>query len=440
MDLISIKKTTLRIFFINILIFFVIFFVILSFIAIEARFSNRAEYTYMRAFETKDACMQSLHGKLSIEQSKQLNRGSGGIEKYCASIASIPPEWNEARTYWDYHYYSSTELKTPDLNFNGIDQYNSRLVPCSLPRDADSPKFIVWIFGGSTMQNMETSDEGTIANHFCLNQATKGPLQVSNFGVGSFQSELEVAKLLNIYKLNIRDKSQLPNLVIFYDGFNDSQRLMIGGSWAGLPPGVSNRISAMYTTQSSLNRSAYWFIRSINDMYKKAAGDKKNIISDGLNFLIDKFERSTTTNKMINQKVDWNAELDDKLLTSQAYVHDQKVLVGICESLNIYCVTVLQPVLSLRNKPIGEIETNIFEVQEKLGVNSMTRRFYREVKSELIKIRSNNYQLIDLSSLPNWGKYADLSFFYDFGHTGFYSSEIIGAEISNEISRLQIRK
>ncbi|MCF8196956.1 MAG: hypothetical protein K9J38_13230 [Polynucleobacter sp.] len=438
----SIKRKTsfLRIFFLNILIFIAILFVVLSSIAIEARISNRTEYSHLKVSETEADCMQSLHSKLSLEQSRLLNRDPGEIKKYCASRALMTPEWLEARTYWDYHYYSSTELKTPSLNFNGIDQYNSRSVPCSLRKDGDQPKFIVWIFGGSTMQNMETSDELSIANQFCLNQTPKGSLQVSNFGVGSFQSELEIAKLLNIYKLTIRDKSQLPNLVIFYDGFNDSQRLMIGGSWAGLPPGVSNKISSLYTTQSSFDRAGYWLIRTISDWFTRLAGDKKNFISDGFRILIDKIEKHSSTNYLINTKVDWKEELDGKLLTSQAYIHDQKVLLGICESLNLRCVVILQPVLSLRNKPIGDIEQNNFEAQEESGSNFVTKRFYREVKSELIRIRSNNYKLIDLSDLPNRNEYAHLPFFYDFGHTGYYSGEILGREISNEIARMQILK
>jgi Fe-S cluster assembly iron-binding protein IscA len=215
---------------------------------------------------------------------------------------------------------------------------------------------------------------------------------------------------------------------------------MIGGSWAGLPPGVSNRISSLYTTQSSFDRAGYWSIRTMADWFTRLAGDKKNFISDNFRIIIDKKEKNSSTNYLINTKVDWREELDGKLLTSQAYIHDQKVLLGICESLNLRCVVILQPVLSLRNKPIGDIEQNNFEAQEKSGTNQATRRFYREVKSELIRIKSNNYKLIDLSDLPNSNKYSDLPFFYDFGHTGFYSGEIIGREISNEIERLKIFK
>ena len=270
------KNPIFKIFLFNIIIFLAIFIVLISFIAIEARSSNRVQYSYLRAFESENACMQSLHAKLSLEQSRLLNADPDEVKMYCASRAMILSEWLEARTYWDYHYYSNTELHTPRINFNGTDKFNSRLVPCSVYSARGKSKFIVWIFGGSTMQNMETSDEDTIANHFCLNFPPKFSIQVSNFGVGSFQSELEIAKMLNICKLNIQDKSKLPHLLIFYDGFNDSQRLMIGGSWAGLPPGVSNKISALYTTESSINRSFYWFMRAIDDGYKKAAGGKKH--------------------------------------------------------------------------------------------------------------------------------------------------------------------
>ena len=108
-----------------------------------------------------------------------------------------------------------------------------------------------------------------------------------------------------------------------------------------------------------------------------------------------------------------------------------------CEELQIKCFVFLQPLLSQREKPVGDIEINKFELQELNGINKVVNKFYDEVKSELKEksVNSNFYNFIDLSQLINEPKFSDIPFFYDFGHTGFYTSKFIGQEMGRILNK-----
>jgi len=122
-------------------------------------------------------------------------------------------------SYYDYFLFAAapTPVKTDLMTFTNY--YSSRKVPDSAPVGSNAP--IVWIFGGSTMQNMETTDELTIANQVAVNLKKAGySATVVNCGTGGFQSSLENIKFQEL--LRQVPANERPALVIFYDGFNDA--------------------------------------------------------------------------------------------------------------------------------------------------------------------------------------------------------------------------
>lgn len=62
--------------------------------------------------------------------------------------------------YYDEFIYATAPVSLTHVNFT--DYYSARLTPNSVP--LSDAKNIVWTFGGSTMENRETTDELTIAN------------------------------------------------------------------------------------------------------------------------------------------------------------------------------------------------------------------------------------------------------------------------------------
>ena len=96
-----------------------------------------------------------------------------------------------------------------------------------------------------------------------------------------------------------------------------------------------------------------------------------------------------------------------------------------------------QPLLSQRKKPVGEIEIKKYKFQDLNGVNKLVNRFYNEVKTEQSEnfLNSNFYNFIDISQLINQPKFSEIPFFYDFGHTGFYTSKFIGKEMARILNK-----
>ena len=80
-------------------------------------------------------------------------------------------------------------------------------------------EFTIWMFGGSTMRGNGSPDWGTIPSQLAemFEQAGQAAC-VRNFGEGAWVSTQEVTELM----LALKSETRKPNLVIFYDGANDT--------------------------------------------------------------------------------------------------------------------------------------------------------------------------------------------------------------------------
>jgi lysophospholipase L1-like esterase len=80
---------------------------------------------------------------------------------------------------------------------------------------------VIWLFGGSTLRGATDHDDRTIPSYLAgiLNQAgSPTAYTLVNFGVDSFNSLLET----KYFQKELIENPQGPDLVIFYDGANDS--------------------------------------------------------------------------------------------------------------------------------------------------------------------------------------------------------------------------
>lgn len=126
----------------------------------------------------------------------------------------------------------------------------------------------IWMFGGSTMRGATDYDSRTIASYLAtyLNSGDRGlRFQVVNFGINSFNSLLEVKYL----EKALIEMPSRPDLIIFYDGANDTKyfiehrtadghygyrrvRALIEGyygSWIGLFKPITAAIQASFTRE-----------------------------------------------------------------------------------------------------------------------------------------------------------------------------------------------
>ena len=80
---------------------------------------------------------------------------------------------------------------------------------------------VIWMFGGSTTRGATDYDDRTIPSYLAgiLNQSGRqASFTLVNFGVDSFNSLLET----KYFQKELIENPQIPDLVIFYDGANDS--------------------------------------------------------------------------------------------------------------------------------------------------------------------------------------------------------------------------
>jgi hypothetical protein len=137
-------------------------------------------------------------------------------------------------------------------NYINVDSDGIRLTPApeANHQKAASP-LRIFMFGGSTMWGTGARDHMTIPAILVRELMSKGiSCQIINFGESGYVSTQEVIELL----LQLQ-KKKIPDVVIFYDGANDTysayqQRV------AGLPQNESNR--AMEFNASKLDRTQLW--------------------------------------------------------------------------------------------------------------------------------------------------------------------------------------
>ena len=100
--------------------------------------------------------------------------------------------------------------------FINIDQDGNRVTPTTR---CDSNSYVVFMFGGSTMWGWGATDSQTIPAYFQteLSKSVGRPVCVRNFGQLGWVSTQSVIELLRHLQAG-----EIPNLVVFYDGLNDT--------------------------------------------------------------------------------------------------------------------------------------------------------------------------------------------------------------------------
>jgi lysophospholipase L1-like esterase len=96
------------------------------------------------------------------------------------------------------------------------------------PRRPDRRR-VVWMFGGSTTRCDDSADDQTIASQLAVALDARFPgldIEVRNYGESSFNSLLEVKYLQKV----LIENPAPPDLILFYDGFNDASYLLQYGN------------------------------------------------------------------------------------------------------------------------------------------------------------------------------------------------------------------
>jgi hypothetical protein len=303
--------------------------------------------------------------------------------------------------YYDYFVYSVKPGKSKTMSFDGYG--SARRTPDSFSEaDADTR---IWTFGGSTMQNMETTDRLTIANSIARRHKRLGlRSHVSNFGAGSFQSSLELIKFTTI--LARTDESRKPDVVVFYDGFNDSNHAYLFGA-GRMQADISGKISALVENRP-LVMLAYGSSQLLADYSRLWRLYGAPIVASQLLFPSPPRNASSAN---LEKAVD-------------IYLQNIQMERAVCASIEATCLFVLQPLL-VSKQGLSRLEQDALATLESDRVN-FVRAFYQNVRDRTV----DQEDFIDASHILD---YSDRNDFYDLGHTSALSSSYIGEWIADAI-------
>ena len=119
----------------------------------------------------------------------------------------------ESYSVWGYH---DREGKAINIRNGFRESYEA---PC----EQDSPRKVLWFFGGSTMFGDGSEDHQTIPSYVCSILAQEMPdvcWECRNFAVGGYVNTQELILFMKLIQ-EVKPPGKLPNYVVFYDGVND---------------------------------------------------------------------------------------------------------------------------------------------------------------------------------------------------------------------------
>jgi hypothetical protein len=331
-------------------------------------------------------------------------------DQWLADKAAMP----QTPRYYDYHCWSAPPYKSQTLNFEFYHGY-----PCVQRRVPDSTGLetcdtVVWLFGGSTMQNTETSDEGAIANHVAraLTAAGHRPTVV-NFGAGGFTSSLEFIRLWDLLRRS--SGRQIPDYVVFYDGYNDA--LFGGAHGAGvMGEDYHSRLAALVERQHG---RLFWYTAS-EALGRWSAAWRRLVLTSVRTAFYQRYAASAAS---------WAS--DRAVECAGMYVKNIRSIQAICgqESWGrrITPVFILQPLVFLKTPNTAWEQEIISTLGE--GQPRFTRQFYEEARSRLRSERT----FFDLSGCLDGRAEDD---FIDFGHIAPETGQVIGRRIADVLEGL----
>ena len=174
------------------------------------------------------------------------------VTKYYAEFRA-----SDGVRWWPYVYWRRHPYRGEYIN---VDRTGLRHMSVSTATGADSSGSIkIFMFGGSALWGTGARDEFTIPSVLARELANHGiPAEVTNFGESGYVSTQEVIALL--LRLQAGD---IPDIVLFYDGVNDTYSAYQQHA-AGLPQNEFKRVSE-FNLPSDFSRLRAMALRSVTD-------------------------------------------------------------------------------------------------------------------------------------------------------------------------------
>ncbi|HEX2619734.1 MAG TPA: SGNH/GDSL hydrolase family protein [Phototrophicaceae bacterium] len=264
------------------------------------------------------------------------------------------------KTYWKEHYQRHTDYR-PYVMWRqvaqtgetiNIDERGVRLTPGA---DCQPDAYTVWMFGGSTLWSEGAPDWMTIPAYVQvqLDEQLDRPVCVVNYGEIAYVSTQEVLTLT----LLLQQGKQAPDLVIFYDGFNDV--------FASHQSGVAGTHQNLATIQRQLvqNSVGTAILNEIisSNTFQLLSG----VVSGGGR--ADQYGKSDDLETLANDTV-------------KVYLDNEALVAHLADAYGFDYAFFWQPTLFLTNKTLTSIESGILATQNQKWLD-LNERVYNQIKT-----------------------------------------------------------
>lgn len=315
---------------------------------------------------------------------------------------------NPAPSY-SYFPYAMWNTKNWESKFINID---SNGVRNTINQDyKNSDIYRIYMFGGSTMENVEVPDKYTIASNVS-NILSRSDLsniyqfEVINFGSGAYTSTQQLIRLIYEAQRDFKDYGK-PNLVIFYDGVND----VFNGVYLERP-GIHDAYDRIKLRYDDINS---FYILKIRELLKQKS-KAFQLISYLLN---ENDEGRYFQNRDLNYT---------KYAVESTGIYRQNIsaIKALGKAFNFDSIFFLQPQI-FESKELSSYDLNILNQWNKN--NPRMAEAYQIGYSEFKKLVDNNL-MISLTDVFDGSK---KPIYKDYCHVGPYADLLVAKSISKYI-------
>ena len=292
-----------------------------------------------------------------------------------------------------YNYKNTYSVSKTETGVNARDSVN-------YPTTDNSTN--IWFFGGSTMYSLLTSNQHTIPSLFAKIANVKGTsVHVTNYGISAFNSSLELINYVDLLR-RVKDK---PEIVVFYDGYNDSTTSLAYGAIQ-----INQQATFGAFGDNSKKAASYHFIQMLN----KNSYIFKRIVGNSITYKYFLSDQPDFSNRSINE-------------TAQRYISNVKYIEKISEAHGIKPYFFLQP-MPFTKKDLSHEEKQRINIYHK-----HSPKVYNIIKNAC-KDNSNFFDLSDA-----FDEYKETLFFDRGGHVHNKGNSIIAAEMFNTVNKYMTR-
>jgi GDSL-like lipase/acylhydrolase family protein len=315
-------------------------------------------------------------------------------------------EFERTQMAWhSYVYWRRRPFQGSYINIDSEGIRNTWIDP-RIASIAKSKRFRIFVFGGSTVWGTGARDEGTIPSCLAKILCADGlPVEVVNLGESGYVTTQELLAL--ILRLQQQD---IPNLVIFYDGINDTYSTF-QNRYAGLPQNESRRRDEFNLLRNPAQlRSAY---------VKQIVGE-----SYGLGRLAFALRRRLGLNAASRVLEDDDLSVNNDLLkeTVRTYETNVRMVQSLADTYGFTACFFWQPIVYTKRHPT-EFESREANKQKEFGEFCVA--VYRQIS--LSDVLSHNNTFWKISSI-----FDDVTneCYIDFAHLTEEANEMVSKQMA----------